>query len=128
MHFSGTRTHIGNLDSAYQQPSDFLEKIQTEVALGRVAGPFRKLHISNLRISPVGIVPKDNNTGWGLITYLSFPPDNSVNSFIDPSEYTVNYTSFDTVIQMLAELGKEAYIGKMDIKSAFRLLHIKICL
>ena len=37
---------------------------------------------------------------------------------------TVNYTSFDTVIQMLAELGKEAYIGKMDIKLAFRLLPI----
>ena len=44
-------------------------------------------------------------TGWRLIS-LSFPPDNSVNSFINPSEYTVTYTSFETVIQMLVELGK----------------------
>ena len=42
LHFSGPRTHIDNhnLVSAYQHPRELLEKIQTEVALGRVAGPF----------------------------------------------------------------------------------------
>ena len=89
-----------------------MKKIQTEVALGRVAGPFKKFPILNLRISPVGIVPKGNNPVWRLITRLSFPPDNRVNSFIELSECSVNYTSFDTVIQMLVALGKEAYIGK----------------
>ena len=91
LHFSGPRTHIDNhnLVSAYQHPRELLKKIQTEVALGRVAGPFKKLRISNLRISPIGIVPKGNNTGWRLITYLSFPQDNSMNSFIAPSECTV---------------------------------------
>ena len=84
LHFSGSRTHIDNrkLVSSYQHPRKLLQKVQTGVALGMVSGPFQKLPISNLRISPVGIVPKANNTGWCLITHLSSPADNSVNTFI----------------------------------------------
>ena len=36
----------------------------------------------------------------------------------------MKYTSFDSVIQMIAKIGKGANIGKRDIKSAFRLLPI----
>jgi len=32
--------------------------------------------------------------------------------------------NFDEVVGMISNLGKGAIIGKMDIKSAFRLLHI----
>ena len=87
-------------------------------------GPFQTLPISNLRTSPIGVVPKGDNSGWRLITHLSFPKFNSVNSFIDPEETSVKYTSFDSVIQMIAKIGKGANIGKRDIKSAFRLLPI----
>lgn len=95
-----------------------------EVELGRVGGPFRDLPISNLRISPIGVVPKGDKSGWRFITHLSFPKFNSVNFFKDPEESSVKYTSFDSVIQMIAKIGQGAFIAKCDIKSAFRLLPI----
>ena len=82
------------------------------------------LPISNLRISPIGVVLKGNNSGWRLITHLSFPNHNSVNDFIDPNETSVQYTLFDQVVQIIAKYGKGAAIAKCDIKSAFRLLPI----
>ena len=94
-----------------------------EVKLGRVAGPFTNLPLSNLRVSPVGLVPKKDGT-WRLIHQLSFPEDYSVNDFIDPKYCTVQYTSFDTALDMLSNLGKGAIAARLDIKSAFRLLPI----
>jgi len=47
-----------------------------------------------------------------------------VNQFIDQNHTSVKYSSFDNVLNILAELGEGANIGKMDIKSAFRLLPI----
>lgn len=35
--------------------------------------------------------------------------------FINPSESTLLYSSFDSVAQMLANVGKGACIGKMNI-------------
>lgn len=101
-----------------------MEKIANEIKLGRILGPYEKLPISNLRVSPIGVVPKGDNAGWRLITHLLFPTGNSINEFINPAESTVHYSSFDSVVQMVAKVGKGACIGKMDIKSAFRLLPI----
>lgn len=126
LYYTGPRIHIQskNLISAYEHHNELREKIMKEVELGRVGGPFRDLPISNLRISPIGVVPKGDNSGWRLITHLSFPKFNSVNFFIDPEESSVKYTSFDSVIQMIAKIGQGAFIAKCDIKSAFRLLPI----
>jgi hypothetical protein len=72
-------------------------------------------------VSPIGLTPKDDGT-WRLITNLSHPLGNSVNDFIDPELCRVQYSSFDKVITMISNLGKGALCGKIDIKSAFRLL------
>lgn len=86
-------------------------------------GPFSKKPITNLRISPIGLVPKSEN-GWRLITHLSYPEKASVNHFIPDELCKVNYTSLDNVLDMVAELGKSALIAKVDISQAFRLLII----
>ena len=62
--------------------------------------------------------------GWRLITNLSHPEDNSVNSAIDPEFCNVTYTSFDSILDKMYVLGKGAKLAKMDIKSAFRLLPV----
>ena len=98
-----------------------LEKVENEVNLGRVAGPFKQRPISNLRCSPIGVVPKKTG-GWRLITHLSYPPNNSVNDYIDECFTIVHYSHFDNAVNMVEKLGKGALIGKKDIKSAFRLL------
>jgi hypothetical protein len=55
---------------------------------------------------------------------LSYPPANSVNDFIDEHSTSVKYSSFDNAISMVQRLGKNAELGKKDLKSAFRLLPV----
>jgi hypothetical protein len=61
-----------NLVSAEQFSNETLAKIQNEVNLGRMLGPFKYLPISTLRISPIGLVPKSDGN-WRLITLLPQP-------------------------------------------------------
>ena len=87
----------------------------------------KNLHsvIRNPRCSPIGVILKKTG-GFRLITHLSFPPNLSVNDFIDEkfTTVTVKYSSFDNAIDMIKRLGSNVEIGKKDIKSAFRLLKI----
>jgi hypothetical protein len=64
------------------------EKVEHDISLGRIAGPFRFRPISKLEKFPMGLVPK-KTSGWSLITHLSYPPGNSVNDFIDEKPTTV---------------------------------------
>jgi hypothetical protein len=79
--------------------------------------------VHNLHVSPIGVVSKSDG-GWRMITHLSYPPSICINNHIDPVYTSVNYTSFDTVIQTISHLGKGALIAKADIKSAFRLIRV----
>jgi hypothetical protein len=89
--------------------------------MGRVLAPFSEKPISTLRISHIGLVEKPDN-GWNLITHLSYPNQFSVNHFIDKDLCAFKYTSFNSVIDMISELGKSAKIAKLDISQAFCLL------
>jgi len=124
---TGPRTHFlgKNLASAELNAKIVLEKLTKEVLAGRMAGPFNSPPFPNLRISPVGLVPKADGT-FRLITHLSYPKCNlsSVNANIIESFKTVKYTSFDRVVDMVFNLGEGALMAKRDIKSAFRLLPI----
>lgn len=123
LQYTGPRisTFSKNLVSALQFRDETLAKLQKEVSLGRMLGPFHFKPISNLRVSPIGLVPKPNG-GWRLITNLSHPPGNSVNYFIDPDLCKVKYSSLDSVLDMIYRLGRHTKLGKIDISSAFRLL------
>ena len=47
----------GNLLSVKQNPFAAINKLKNEIDLGRMAGPFDHRPISNLRCSPIGLVP-----------------------------------------------------------------------
>ena len=125
INYSGTTTQssIKNLKSANLHLSELKEKINKEVSLERMVGPFDTQPLNNFKISPVGLIPKSDGS-WRLITHLSYPPGSSVNDGIDKNICSVTYTSFDEVSQMIFKLGKGALMAKRDIKSAFRLLPI----
>lgn len=125
INYTGPRVALEtkNLKSVLQNPDLCAKKIQSEIDLGRIAGPFSKRPISNLRCSPIGLIPKKTG-GFRLITHLSYPESNSVNHFIDTEYSTVKYSKFDNAIAIVQRLGKGAKIGKMDLKSAFRLLPV----
>lgn len=126
LNYNGPRYHreSSNLVSAFEHKIELKEKILKEINLGRIVGPFDNLPIPNLQISPIGIVPKSDGVSWRLITHLSFPRGMGINDFIDEKYCTVHYTSFDKVIEMIADLGPHAELAVVDIKSAFRLLPV----
>lgn len=125
LHYSGPRIPMqsNNLISAKQESVKLNEILLKDRALGRIIGPFAFQPISNLRINPVGLVPKSDG-GWRLITNLSFPNGLSVNDFIDEEFCHVQYSKFDNAVQMVQRLGISAYMAKSDIKSAFNLCPI----
>ena len=126
LHYTGTRMprDAKNLKSARTRPEIVGQKIQAEIEAGRVAGPFDQRPLLNLRVSPLGLVPKKEVGSFRLIHHLSYPSGDSVNDFIDPNLCSVEYTSFDAAVHMIQDLGQGCLLGKSDISNAFRLLPI----
>ena len=115
-----------NLKSALAQPKITQQKINKEVAEGRVAGPFCYPPLPNLRVSPLGLVEKKIGGKVRLIHHLSYPKSESVNDFIDPKLCYVKYASFDEAVAIVQELGQGCLLGKSDLKNAFRLLPVAV--
>ena len=114
----------GNLKSCRDHPDVVMQKIATEVKAHRVKGPFPRAPFSDMKISPIGIVPKKVAGQFRLIHHLSFPHGESVNDFIYPSFSSVQYASFDDAVDCLIKLGRHTQMAKTDIDSAFRLIPI----
>eukprot|EP00079_Xenopus_tropicalis_P012677 XP_002939985.2 PREDICTED: uncharacterized protein LOC100487960 isoform X1 [Xenopus tropicalis] len=115
---------LKNLRSVRENPTLVLEKLQKEVKLGRMAGPFIEPPIPDLRVSPLGLVPKKEPGKYRMIHHLSHPKGGSVNDEIDRELVRVCYTSFDEAIRLVKEAGRGALMAKVDVESAFRLLPV----
>lgn len=113
-----------NLSSVFLRPEVVSDKLASEVAKGRMAGPFESPPIPDLRVSPLGLVPKKEPNKFRLIHHLSFPAGTSVNDGIDPELCRVSYTSFDSALAWVRRYGHGALLGKTDIEAAFRLLPV----
>lgn len=124
--FTGERVPMSarNLKSAYDKPLIIQSKIRKEVQLGRIVGPFPSPPFDNFRCSPVGLVPQRTANEFRLIHHLSSPKGSSVNDNIDLEECAVVYSDFDESVKLIVALGRNAFMGKSDIKSAFRLLPV----
>ncbi len=125
---------VKNHRSAREHIDILLAKVNKDIALGRIVGPFDEPPLPFLRCSAVGLVPKKSDNpdpmspdNWRFIHDLStFPRDDSVNSWI-PEEYsTVKYATLDSVIDQLSGLGKSALMAKSDLKSAFSTLPMAV--
>ena len=126
LHYTGSRLphESKNLKTVDQHPDVVRQKIQQEIDLGRVGGPFSERPIPTLRVSPLGLVEKKTPGDFRLIHHLSFPEGNSLNDYIDPDLCSVQYTSFDEAVHMVQDAGEGCLMAKLDIKSAFRLLPV----
>ena len=80
-------------------------------------GPFSNLPISNIRISPIGLVAKPDGV-WRLITNLSAPEGNSVNSYIEEQFCKVKYAYLDQIFDQIYDAGHRTKLAKNYIKSA----------
>lgn len=119
-----TASTSSNLKSCMENPDLVLQKLQVELHAKRIKGPFPYPPFPNMRISPIGLVPKKSPGQYRLIHHLSYPKGSSVNDFIDQDLATVTYSSFDDAVNKLLILGPGTYFSKTDIDSAFRLIPI----
>ena len=113
-----------NLKSVQLDPAAVLKKLDSEIKLGRIVGPFSSRPLERLMVSPIGLIPKSDPGKFRLIQHLSYPHGNSINDGIDKSYCEVQYAGFDVAVGLVASIGTEALMAKADIKSAFRLLPI----
>ena len=113
-----------NLKSVQLDPGAIRRKLDNEIELGRIVGPFSSRPLDRLIVSPIGLIPKSEPGKMRLIQHLSYPHGTSINDGIEKSYCEVQYASFDVAVGLVASIGAEALLAKADIKSAFRLLPI----
>ena len=89
-----------------------------------MAGPYPTPPYPNLHCSGLGVVPKKDGS-WRLINHLSAPAGDSINDYIDPLEFTLDYCTIDNAIAICHTLGKGALMAKVDLKNAFRLCPVR---
>ena len=113
-----------NLHSASVYPHIVDEALEKEIQANRIAGPYPFPPFHNLRCSGLGVVPKKDG-GWRLIYHLSAPTNQSINDYIDPTTYSLQYSTIDDAIKMCHKVGKGALLDKVDLKNAFRLCPVR---
>ena len=113
-----------NLPSANDHPRIIADYLSSEVAKGRMLGPFPVSSIPDIQINRIGVIPKKTPGKWRLITDLSFPHGKSVNDGINPDTTTLTYMRVDDVAHQVTMLGKGASMAKVDIEEAYRLIPI----
>lgn len=113
-----------NHSSALKHSNVIQDHIRKGLSLKRIAGPYATPPYSQFVSSPLGVVPKSEPGKFRVIHDLSYPKENSVNSYI-PKEYsTVQYDTIDLIIQLVQKYGKNCLMAKTDIEDAFRIIPV----
>ncbi|XP_077864608.1 uncharacterized protein LOC144350126 [Saccoglossus kowalevskii] len=113
-----------NLKSALNNPDIVWDMLQTEVQTGKVAGLFQAPPFNNLRIFPLGLMPKKQPNKFCLIHHLYCPSDSSINDGIPVELATVQYANIDDAVKIIRDLGLGCFLAKTNIKSAFRIIPV----
>ena len=123
-----------NLKLTIGTPVQLWNKVMKEVKEKRYAGPYKQIPFEEYYIqSPIGLVPKDGGVSTRLIFHLSYPrmsgdEQKSVNANTPVEAASVQYPDFNDAIKLCLQFPEEiiVFIGKSDLKSAFRNLGIRI--
>lgn len=115
---------VKNLKSAEQLPEIVREKLNKELLLGRISGPYCSPPLKNFVVSPLGLVPKKNPGKFRIIHHLSYPEGSSVNDGIPDRHAAVHYASVDDAVKVIKSLGQQCYLVKLDIESAFKIIPV----
>ena len=111
---------INNHPSVRKNPIVVCRKLNKELHLNRISGPYSFKPFDNFVCSPLGLVPKKTPGEFRIIHDLSFPEGNSVNEHISRENATVQYESIENVIQLIKKFGKVALMAKLDVEDGFR--------
>ena len=118
-----------NLRSARDHPEIVNRLIKDELDNDFLIGPFDTAPFPVYRVSPLGVVFGKYSGKPRLILDLSWPhvesEFSSINDLIDQNESSMSYATIDQAIQQILHVGRNAFLCKFDITSAFKLLPIR---
>ena len=74
LHFQGPSegSSSNNLVSASEHANIVDQKLPKEIQAGQIIGPFDKPPLHNLKVSPLGVIPKKVQGKYRMIHHLSF--------------------------------------------------------
>lgn len=127
LHFNGPQTPLSshNSSSVKLQKEIVRSKIQLELSLGRIAGPFTKPPFDNFKTSPLALREKSTPGKYRLLHNLSYPYDlSSVNFNIPKSHSTVQYQNIQDAIALIHHHSPAPFMTKTDISEAFRIIPV----
>ena len=114
-----------NHASAVEFPEDISAYLQEEKKHNAIVGPFEKVPIKNLHISPIMTGEKANAPHHRVIMDLSFTQGQSVNAGIPKYQYLgtpfiLKLHTVDVITDQIKALGRGCKLYKVDISQAFR--------
>ena len=115
------------MSSAHDNPEVVQKYIDCEVEAGRLlpAQGSTTNPIAQIHTSPFGVIPKRHQPEkWRLIVDLSSPPGHSVNGAVSEALCSVHYPSVHDGAMLATALGKGAWLAKLDLKNAYRIIPI----
>ena len=77
-----------------------------------------------MQYHPIGVIPKKDPGKWHTILHLSYPDGDLINFHIPEDEYSLHYVTVDKAISIIKQLGPGAWLSKVDIEEAFRIIPI----
>lgn len=113
-----------NWPSTYEHAQAVQASIEKDIRYGVTVGPFASPPFSNFVGSPMGAFFKKRSHKVRVIHDLSWPPNSSINDYIDIEDYRVHYMSVDDVVDQIRILGPNCQIAKLDLEDAFK--HIPV--
>jgi len=126
--------HTGQLSSAtpnndssvLEFPLQMQEKLQKELDLGRMKGPFDEPPFEHFHISPLKLREKGVTGKYRLLHNLSWPYDgiSSVNTGIDQDSKSVKYSSVTIAIALIMAYPRGSLTSKSDLQDAFKIVPI----
>ena len=113
-----------NWPSAYEYASKVSDIIVEDLRCGRLHGPFETPPYKKFIVSPLGAFPKRDRKKIRVIHDLSFPPSQSVNSGINPEEYSLHYVTIDTAVEA-CHLFHSPVMANLDLKDAYKAVAVR---
>ena len=114
-----------NWPSAVEHRVKVGEVIQNDLELGRLHGPFRDLPYKACIVSPLGAFLKKNSDKVRVIHDLSYPAVGSVNSLIDPTQFSLKYSSVEDAVEICNRYPDASpFLAKLDLQDAFKMIAI----
>ncbi|XP_057175701.1 uncharacterized protein LOC130545285 [Triplophysa rosa] len=116
-----------NFQSALAEPDTVDRLIEKEIDDKFIIGPCSTPPFTVFRASPICVATRKFSGKKRLIFDLSSPhgsPFPSINSLIPLEEFSLHYHDVDQAITLIKNAGRGAWLAKVDITSAFKVMLI----